>query len=64
MAAGRTKAPAEPNGKHEEELERDCGNHEEIDRSRTIHVIAEECLPTLIGIPGTAGHVFGKEWTD
>ncbi len=34
-------------------------NHEEIDRSRTIHVIAEECLPTLIGIPGSAGHVLG-----
>ena len=45
--------------KHKEELERDCGNHEEIDRSRTIHVIAEEYLPTLIGIPGTAGHVLG-----
>jgi hypothetical protein len=36
--------------KHKEELERDCGDHEEIDRGRTIHVIAEEYLPTLIGM--------------
>lgn len=45
--------------KHEEQLECDCGDHEEIDRSRTIHVVAEECLPILVGIPGTAGHVLG-----
>jgi hypothetical protein len=45
--------------KHEEEPERDCRHDKEIDRSGTIHVIAEECSPAVIGIPGTAGHVLG-----
>ena len=45
--------------KHEEDFERDCGDHEEVDRSSTIRVIAEECLPALIGIPGSPGHVLG-----
>lgn len=43
----------------EEEFERDCGDYEEIDRGRTVQMIAEKCLPSQTGILGPAGHAFG-----
>jgi len=45
--------------KDEEEIEHDRGNHKKIDRGRTIHVIAEEYFPAVIGIPRSAVHVLG-----
>ena len=44
---------------HKLDLECDGGHDKEIDRSGAIQVVAEECLPALIGIRGTADYIFG-----
>ncbi len=44
---------------HEEELEGERWHDQEVDRGGAVHVVAEECLPSLIRIGRASRHVLG-----